>query len=87
LISRILNSTRKFERDDEMIQISFTNGFKLDKLYKDKIEDLEYEMNKNLENNEPFFLKRRATLMRKSTTDEKTSMNFLKSQNVSTSAV
>ena len=61
-----------------MINISFTNGFKLDQFYKDKIEDMEYEINKLNENNEPFFLKRRATLMRKSTTDERTSMNFLK---------
>ncbi|CDW86553.1 UNKNOWN [Stylonychia lemnae] len=82
-----LNKYHKVEREDEMIKISFANGYKLDQFYKDKIEDLEYELNRLNQNNEPFFLKRRATLMRKSTTDERTSINFLKSQNVSISPV
>ncbi len=54
---------------------SFTFGFKLDGSQFDKVEDLEYQMKKNggkfTRLNEPFFLRRRATVVRKNTLDER----------------
>eukprot|EP00347_Sterkiella_histriomuscorum_P019383 403341837 len=84
LVSRILDSTHKVQRDEEVRMKSFTFGFKLDGSHFDKVEDLEYQLKKNggkfTNLNEPFFLRRRATVVRKNTLDERSQKNFLKTQ-------